>query len=450
MCYEGGCAVMTNEVPDIVVDLPTYEQVESIKTTMATTGGKLAGVDGKMYKAKMVEGLNFADGIGPSLLDKVWADLISRFYKIASSIGYNDFVNRVKMHIRDDIYMIFYDSTYIVYDVRLGVVINAYSIAGANFYSAYHNKYFEDSKYIYVKGYYSVGSDQGLSFAVLDKNTFKHITSIIQVSSDPINFKADWLTEPSGDIGFVDGSFFYSPQSTNLWWYEINFDVSGIPTSFKYKNNKSYSTLIRAVLVDNGYIYVIHVPSNTTVDKCSYLKASNSLIVVGTANAGSYTPNMTATLIRKYSYNGGRYAIVSFGRGNGSMLNVYSLETLLPYTNITKNYQYEPLISPDVTHLYVQPYLAGGTIAQGMYWDTLSRLEKKGNVWVNMHINVPMEVSISKSSPNNLETYSRIVNASPQYGVILDDELYCKFGVSNELNHLKVTPIRLIQGYLEV
>lgn len=55
MCNEGGCVVMTNEMPDIIVDLPTYEQVETVKQIVEETSDVIIDTNGEKYKPSLIE-----------------------------------------------------------------------------------------------------------------------------------------------------------------------------------------------------------------------------------------------------------------------------------------------------------------------------------------------------------------------------------------------------------
>lgn len=455
MCYEGGCAVMTNEVPDIVVDLPTYDQVEEVKKVVVNTGGRVAGVDDKMHKAKMIETDYFADGLGVDLLNPVKIDYETRYPEIAGMIPWSVFVSRDRMHLYGDVYMIFYVNVYIVIDVRLGKVLHAQKITAGDWSTVHHSIYFEDSNYYYVKGYGNpTGTNTILVFAVIKKTTFEYVTVIKQIT-EPVGVIADWNTFPAGEIGCIGDRFFFSIGNEILWAYKIVFSA-GVPTSFMYAGNENIGYTSKAVIVDGGFIYVIYLyGAGSAMKKYIYNTSTSSFTLSATNGMANYHPTQTSNWLYKYTYNGERMLLIGFGTGSGSKLNIYNLSALTAVSNIFNNYGTYPTINPsDDSKFYLQPATHEGIFNAGTYWDSLYEFNRTNNSWTRTTIYVPLRITWSNPNSNGTLSMSsiRTLFLGRNYSLIFDKKLYANWNTLGNINkhNIGLEYLNVTQGYKEV
>lgn len=328
---------MTNEVPDIVVDLPTYEQVEEVKKVVVNTGGMLVDVNDKKYKAVMHTDIATTDFHGEDIMGRLDEDLLAKYPTIAKRIG--SVYNYPRIHLFDDVHFIMFSPSildvFVVFvDMKNLTIINAINIKNDNFaYIIYpFANCFIDSKYIYIRGLPSTSST--VSFAVFDKTTFEFVTAIRNVEN---------LTTPNvvfpGEIVLQGDRIIYVNASINnaITVLRLSYDSNGIPTGLTHEAQGSFGSgggsPPRLLFGDSEYIYVGYdYGSNMiSIEKKRYYKATKLFDSIATNNTASSFTKGPCIWHYKYFINNTRYIIACF---QGSGISSFNMDTMSTHQNI--------------------------------------------------------------------------------------------------------------------
>lgn len=449
MCYEGGCAVMTNEVPDIVVDLPTYEQVEDIKNVVDNTGGVMVDIDNKRYKSVVTSPYNFATGSGVDTWESFKNEMVAKFPEIASR---RQMQNGYKVKLRDSIYMSFAGWDIAWFDASTMTVINAINTENhPDFKINTQYLWFEDDKYLYIRG----ALNTQFRLGVFDKETFNFIKTISLSGSDysggaVIDHAVVYKTP---EIPFISGTFFLpSPFSAMIVGYKIRYGSGGVPTDFIYpgKIGSTNGANIFAIFEYKGYLYSFSTNgSNQRIYKYDFDAVNGTILTAATSEltVGSTgnIPRYSSWIQKLTSGDGTQYALMSFG--SSSQIISIRLDTMLVSQNLYPQIYDVPTFDyENGTTMWVQPFNTGSVVIMlnGRTFETLFKftMNPQTGYWTNKVYYVP----ILLTSFTNSGTFSRVITLGG-YSFSLNDRLTVKYGVSEGV---VLTPFKLIEGVQEV
>lgn len=439
-----------NEVtPPNVINLPTWEQVNSMQTEIINSSGRLAAKNGSMYKIKTVDDRSFLAPEGSGNLSALITDYQTRFPSVAPNVGIE---NNEKWHVRDEVYVIIHTYYIIIFDLAAMKVLNAVaisSLANSNFVNAGSLvNYFVDDKYIYVRG---VNSSNVPSFGVFNKTTGAWVNGISGLSNDTGGVTT--TTSLGGTkLPCLNGMFFLTAGSgmPYIMSFEINYDTNGIPQSFTRKqvHPTQGGSYLQVSLFDDGqFIYDIYYANTTLwyVRKSQYNKATNTwtTIAVGTNTMAAPSSSYPSTWSHVYVKGAITFAVVKFGQNQQVM--VFRLDTLMQYQVIAQNmaHRYPTFDYTNKNKMWMQ-YKDPGTMPvyiNGNYYESILELSMNNDgTWSSQYHFVPLTYS------PGLDNVTRRIhlgqNSIMKNGEVLvrNDAAYANFSA-------KLKPIKLLEGY---
>ncbi|WP_432702695.1 hypothetical protein [Lysinibacillus sphaericus] len=442
---------MTNEVPDIVVDLPTYEQVEDIKKMVDNTGGVTVDLEDKRHKTVATTPFNFATGVGDSAWNAFKNEMKTKYPEIFAK---RQMQNGRKFNLRDSIYMSILGHAIVWFDADTMTVLKAIDFEIWNPDFRIHSQYlwFEDANYLYIRG--TNGANTQFKLAVIDKTTFNYITSIVLSGADVpgmviINPSATYKTP---EIPFLSGNFFLPADGQAIIAkYRINYGSGGVPTSFSYTTiTSTYGSNIFAIFEYNGnvysfstngsYMYMYKYYLNTSTDALQ--KISESIIPIQT------TGNMAghARWITKFKIgNGTEFALLSFG--NGQQILSMALDTMTVKQIVMNGLYDNPVFDfKNGTTMWTQYAVVGqngASVINGSAFEWLFKhtMNPENGWWTLKQYYVPVGVGLYTSS-----SYQRLVTLG-DYSFSLDDKLTMKYGSNYDATF---TEFKMVEGVKEV
>lgn len=439
-----------NEVtPPNVINLPTWEQVNSMQTEIINSSGRLAAKNGSMYKIKTVDDRSFLTPEGNNHLDPLILDYQTRFPSVAPYVGIE---NNEKWHIRDEVYVIIHMYYIIIFDLATMKVLNAVtisSLANSNFVNAGSLvNYFVDDKYIYVRG---VNSSNVPSFGVFNKTTGAWVNGISGLSNDTGGV-ATTTNLGATKLPCLNGVFFLTAGSgmPYIMPFEINYDTNGIPQSFTRKlvHPTQGGSYLEVSLFDDGqFIYDIYYANTSLwyVRKSQYNKATNTwtTVAVGTNTMAAPSSSYPSTWTHVYVKGAITFAIVKFGQNQQVM--VFRLDTLMQYQVIGQNvaHRYPTFDYTNKNKMWMQ-YRDPGTVPvyiNGNYYELILELTMNNDAtWSTQYHFVPLNYAPGLDTPTrrvHLGQNSIIKNGEV---LVRNDAAYANFSA-------KLKPIKLLEGY---
>ncbi|AHN24475.1 hypothetical protein [Lysinibacillus varians] len=444
---------MTNEVPDIVVDLPTYEQVEDIKNVVDNTGGVTVDIDNKRYKSVVTSPYNLATGVGEGVWDNFTKDMQAKFPEVASK---QTMQHGNKVKLRDSIYMSFKGICIAWFDASTMTIINAVDTETLPDFRLLGTQYlwFEDEKYLYIRGTSAPLASQ-LRFGVFDKLTFKYIKCIGLSGAD---YAGGTVIDPTvtyrtSEIPYISGNFFLpSPFSAQFMRYKLNFDSGGVPINFNYPGTALGVTggvTIYALFEYGGYIYTFATDGNAQKLQKHEFNTSNGAITKVAentipVNTTGNIPRASSWMHKHTSGNGTPYAIMSFGPS--SPLISMRLDTMVSDQALYQNVSDVPLFDYENGNaLWVQHYTVGSFafILNGTGYEPLYKyiMDKQTGRFTSLVYYVPVTVSTYNSG-----TWVRLATLG-QYGFCLNGQVIFKYGNNGSAT---LSTFKLLEGVKEV
>lgn len=450
MCYEGGCAVMTNEVPDIVVDLPTYEQVESVKDVVVNTGGMMVDTRGKKYKGLMVDWAEFKTVEGSGHSKTIVESFVTNFPEVASKFENPDVILSYRRErVYGDIYYLtdsMRNQKIILFiDMRTLQTVKAVNLELESRFQSFGGKLnsIYDSNYIYIRAIF----DAEFRWVVFRKNTFEYVTTInfnpSGYGGQPHSYNLTMLfTE-----GFIHGHYFSAiDNSDRVYSHRINYNASGVPIDYS----------CRVVQVTNG---VGGIPRLLWIGSDNYLYSGypngggsfiiNKLFVredgaIIMPVAATYTNQVAANssmcvLLEKFNIDGVPYLLAAMGNGT----YVYWInETNMKIEQVLDSGYSGFAYDVDNKILATCPSATGGggIDINGSYFDTLLYNHLSGNKWSSKKCYIPTIRTI------NTSTLTRLFELGHR-SYFYEGELYIRF---NYKDGCKVVPMDVLYGYKEV
>lgn len=447
MCYEGGCAVMTNEVPDIIVDLPTYEQVEDVKNVVVNTGGMMVDTRGKKYKGLMVDWAEFKTVEGSGHSNSIVDSLIKNFPDVASVSGVLAIVmTNPRKRIYGDIYYVTdYKKVIIFINMRTLQTVKAISLQSETLFGAFSERLgcIYDSNYIYIRALYGTT----FKWVVFRKNTLEYVTTIEFVASQFGGSSLHYASPTYFTEGFINGHFFVANEVDKvIYSYRINYNASGVPVSYSYRTTSivaGNNALAKVLWIgSDGFLYSGYSSSSSTfmIDKYSIsLDGGISATPVASNNNSVMSNSLMCIFLEKTIINGIPYVLCIMGYGTGSYIywvNEFTMKIEQVLDSSYFGYTYDS----DNKVLATCPNAGiGGIDINGNYFDTIRYSYLNDNKWSNKSIYIP---AIRMVNTNSLIRLFELNNRSYFY----NGEHYIRF---NYKDGCKVIPMDVLYGYKE-
>ena len=256
---------------DIIVNLPTYEQVEDLKMT----SGPIMGSDGRRYLANFDNGyntVNFIEDLTNSEKFKASFDAI-----VATPSGEEWSADNVTVNflpLKDNLALSFGVKTvggenkiwYCITNMDTFEVIAGRWLKDEPGTVTYQNNaqmvdYCYDSKYVYIRVLMGVGSNMGL--LLLDVNTFQFVKYL--------QLKNNGNTGNVGQLSVTnDGCIAVLTTQCFLYVYRLAYDGSGVPvsanefmTNLQFGGTQNQQGL--SLYTDGEFFYSSIIPSGTQI-----------------------------------------------------------------------------------------------------------------------------------------------------------------------------------------
>lgn len=437
----------TEAGPHEVINLPNYEQVEGVKTTltaaMEATGGKVTDVDGKMYKAVMQDALEIRHGFGENYWDPVIQSYKTKFPSLEAEFPAASIMTNLKIKLWDDLYMITNGNNIIIFiDMVKLETISATKVVASGLFNGFvktENGWFVDAKYLYVRGQYGAYT----RLVVFDRATLAFVRVIAQgVDTTGTFTNTETLI---GEMVCLNSNFFVIMASNNLIWvYKIHYDSSGVPTQWVYDYSQSFGNGNQngiALLTEGIYLYVIvrNDGGSYYVEQWNYNPLSKTL----TRNYNVYNSAPSGQNSRwnyKYKIDGIRYVVLTLGNSSIQMINLTTgkLHQVLqsaPFINEFPTFDYQ-----NGNKLLVQPQNPVVYDVSGNTYSAVYELSLQGSTWLSNSFYMLALKPASSTSASNL------VNLG-SYAYYRNGQLYARFGLKNAR---KIEPVKIIAAYKEV
>lgn len=438
----------TNEVtPPNVINLPTWEQVNSMQTEIIKTSGRLAAKNGNMYKIKTVDDRSFLAPEGSNNLDPLILDYQTRFPSVAPNVGIE---NNEKWHVRDEVYVIIHMYYVIIFDLAAMKVLNAVSIGSlgnANFTDATSLiSYFVDDKYLYIRGRNNLNAP---SFGVFDKTTGAWVTGITATTN---GHGGVTTTDVLGatKLPCIDGTFFLTKGSGSPYIisFGINYDVNGIPQSFTNKTvhpTAGGSYLHSSIFDDGQFIYDVYYANTSLwyVRKSQYNKSTNTWTTIAVGTNTTPAPSIASTWSHVYVKGVITFAVVKFGVNQ--QVIVFRLDTLQQYQVLANPMAHrQPTFDYTNKNKMWMQYPNAGTVPvyiNGNYYEVILELTMNNDAtWSSQYHFVPINYSPGLDNP------TRRIHLG-QNSIMRNGEVLVRNDAAYSFLSAKLKPIKLLEGY---
>ncbi|MFJ5768153.1 hypothetical protein ACIP9C_22755 [Lysinibacillus sp. NPDC093210] len=375
----------TEAGPLSTINLPSYEQVEGVKTAlkveMENTGGKIVDIYNKKYKAVMSELGEFKDHFGVDEGAKLDDDFKAKYPTMAAK--YKLMGGYVRTHLWNNIHFIQIGLDVIFVDMKNLTVISAHTVSHINYVYSVNTptNYFVDSKYIYIRG--RPNTNNSLSFAVFDKNTFQFVTAI-RLATAISGFTDQVIV---GEMVLQGNRLFATCASFNnqIFCFNLSYDGNGVPTGLTSGNVGSFGSGSgnppKIFYGDSEFLYVGYITGGLTIEKRKYNSVTflYDLIASNTSPTNGFSTN--PTWIYKYKVDGVNYMLVH-GTSN-STINVLNMDTMSLHNQIFSGQsdQYPTFDYDKGDKLYIQPQSAVFVDINGLVFEQYCELTLVGNLW---------------------------------------------------------------------
>ncbi|MFJ7407542.1 MULTISPECIES: hypothetical protein [unclassified Lysinibacillus] len=430
-----------------VINLPNYEQVEDVKTVltaaMEATGGKVADVNGKMYKAVMLEGFEIRHGFGADYWDPIIQSYKTKYPSLDAEFSALGIMANLKIKLWDDLYMVTNGNNIIVFiDMVKFETVSATKIVASGLFNGFvktENGWFVDAKYLYVRGQYGTTT----KLVVFDRATLNYVRVIAQGVDTTGSFtNTETLI---GEMVCLDSNFFVIMATNNLIWvYKIHYDSSGVPTQWVYDYSRAFGNGNQsavALLSEGIYLYVIvrNDSSSNYVEQWNYNPLSKTL----TRNYNVYNSAATSGNSRwnyKYKIDGIRYVVMTLGNSSIQMYNLttgklHQLIQSAPFLNEFPTFDYK-----NGDRLIIQPQTVVGYDISGNTYNVVYEMHLLDNMWISKPFYM-----LGIKPPGGTTASNQVSFGS--YGYYKDRQLYARF--ANEYAR-KIETVNLIAAYKEV
>lgn len=434
---------LTEQGPHNFLNMSTYEQVENVKNEMISTGGKLAGVDGKMYKALMVDYLNFQTPYRTDKTKNLENSYATKFPEIAAKYLPINVHTGAKARLRDNLYFTTWNRIIIFMDMVTMDVIYAFDAEPytSNFASFIGLNWFEDSKYYYMRGYYgTVGR-----WVVFDKNTLAFVKIINQVGAAQYTIQDSMSSQP-----VLLNNIIYQPVYTYnvVWMHRLSYDSFGVPIQSDWEgvqlNLSMPNVPPKAIWKDGPDIVVLFGnPTGTyTIEKWNYNTSTKTFNRTGfKTTSGVTAPSGICTWQADIIIENKRVLLFDFGSPGANNVFTFDSETLSPILILSGKSMSPPTMDYVKQKLYLQFYTPGD-----------SGITYNGNPFeriVVIDLTTLKMTTLTKYVPMNLGSNGIVTRALylQNMGFVIDDELYCRF---NGEYGLALKDYKQLQGYEEI
>ncbi|WP_421927632.1 hypothetical protein [Lysinibacillus capsici] len=430
-----------------VINLPTWEQVNTMQTEIINTSGRLAAKNGNMYKIKTVDDRSILMPEGSSNLNALVLDYQNRFPLVAPNVGIE---NNEKWHVRDEVYVIIHTYYIIIFDLAAMKVLNAVSIASlgnTNFTDATSIiNYFVDDKYLYIRGRNNLNAP---SFGVFNKTTGAWVTGI---SAPGNNTAGVSVTTNLGAIKLpcIGGVFFLTAGSGSPYIipFAIDYDTNGIPQSFTSKlvHPTAGGSYIQYAIFDDGqFIYDIYVANSSLwyLRKSQYNKSNNTWTTIAVGTNTSTAPVSNSSWWHVYVKGAITFAVIK--QAPNQSVFVVRLDTLQQYQVIANNMGHrQPTFDYTNKNKMWMQYHTVGTVPvyfNGNYYEIILELTMNNNAtWSSQYHWVPINHSPGLDSP------TRRIHLG-QNSIMKNGELLVRNDAAYSFLSAKLKPVKIIEGY---
>ncbi|MFJ7647708.1 hypothetical protein ACIQ1H_09170 [Lysinibacillus sp. NPDC097279] len=437
----------TEAGPHEVINLPNYEQVEDVKTVltsaMEATGGKVADVDGKMYKAVMFDNLSIKHAFGSDYWDPIIQSYKTKYPSFDAAWPALSMITSQRIRLWDNIYMVVNVSTNMVVFLNMETLqaIGAVQIVAYGIFDGFvkpENGWFTDDKYLYLRGQYASSNSR---LIVIDKTTLSFV-KVIQPGNSPMFSGSDTFV---GEMARVGSNFFVITNNVNvITAYRLVYDGSGVPAHWLYDTQQTFRAgAIRGIALwgidsdlyvmsqnDGGSYYMEKWYYNpTSKEFVKNYDKYNSAPGIGQACRWSY----------KYEVNGIKYVLLSCGTTSMHVINLTTgtqHQTIMsaPFNNEFPTFDYEN----GNKFLIMSTTLTGYEISGDVYLP-VSEMHLTGVTWVSY----PFYMAGLRSTGNAL---SPLISLGT-YGYYKDGQLYARYAPRYAA---KIEPVNVILSYKEV
>lgn len=430
-----------------VINLPTWEQVNTMQTEIINTSGRLAAKNGNMYKIKTVDDRSILMPEGSSNLNALVLDYQNRFPLVAPNVGIE---NNEKWHVRDEVYVIIHTYYIIIFDLAAMKVLNAVSIASlgnTNFTDATSIiNYFVDDKYLYIRGRNNLNAP---SFGVFNKTTGAWVTGI---SAPGNNTAGVSVTTNLGAIKLpcIGGVFFLTAGSGSPYIipFAIDYDTNGIPQSFTSKlvHPTAGGSYIQYAIFDDGqFIYDIYVANSSLwyLRKSQYNKSNNTWTTIAVGTNTSTAPVSNSSWWHVYVKGAITFAVIK--QAPNQSVFVVRLDTLQQYQVIANNMGHrQPTFDYTNKNKMWMQYHTVGTVPvyfNGNYYEIILELTMNNDAtWSSQYHWVPINHSPGLDSP------TRRIHLG-QNSIMKNGELLVRNDAAYSFLSAKLKPVKIIEGY---
>ncbi|UED81959.1 hypothetical protein FH508_0008705 [Lysinibacillus sp. CD3-6] len=421
----------TESGPLTTINLPNYQQVEDIKNVVETTGGVVVDIHDKRYKSIVSRPYDFVTGdTNVDALALINEDYKARFPEVASKLDLS--AGNPKLHIRDGIFLAISSKHLTFFDMETNKILNAMELKDNNFWATFGNQWFEDDKYIYIRG--QNGALNTFALGVFDRLTFQFIKGILYTGGGGLSLTYNSVYP--GDLVLNEDIMRVGISGSPgiIYSYRIIKDSGGVPTSIMGVGTPTQlaNASVRTIFKYKEFVYAISAANTTsfTLQKFS-ISTPGALTMTEVAKVSVSSSSVGQESKWKALYtlpDGTDWAIVSFG--SSQSIQVLNL-TLMQNPQFIANAAADTVVAYDSKNkiVYWQESSVGasGMVYNGIRFEPfyISTLDQKTGYWKNKVCYIR-----SGMTSYNASSYTRTAILG-DYAIAYGGKLLFRYGYKN-------------------